>query len=108
MPTATKTEFDPTLFASILGEDPAEWKAFIVINLRTFQEGRTKLAQAAEKGDMATVSEVRHALGPSLKQWGTVTLEQALMALETETVGAQWPLLEPEFDDLIEALEGLK
>lgn len=108
MPTATNTEFDPTLFASILGEDPAEWKAFIDINLRTFSEGRTKLAQAAAEGDMATVSEVRHALGPSLKQWGTVTLEQALMALEPDTLGTQWPLLEPEFDDLIQSLEELQ
>lgn len=108
MSTRTATEFDPTLFQSILGEDPAEWSDFIDVNLRTFKEGRLKLRDAAEAGDMTVVSEVRHALGPALQQWGALSLERGLMALDPATLGVAWPGLEPEFDSLIAAFEGLK
>jgi hypothetical protein len=47
-------------------------------------------------------------MGPSLKQWGTVTLEARMMALNSDNLTAEWPGIDDELKDLISALEGLK
>ena len=108
MSTATAIEFSPDYFKVIFTDDPAEWMEFIQVNLRTFKEGLDRIQEAAAAQDIDTVSEVRHALGPSMKQWGTVTLERQMMALTGDNLTEQWPLIEPEFKALISALEQLK
>lgn len=108
MSTKTKLEFNPAYFKSIFGDDQDEWQDFVSINISTYKKGVNDFRSAIEEKDMSTVKEVRHALGPTLQQWGAKTLEQRLIALEPETLESEWPSLEPEFEDLIGALESLK
>jgi len=105
---SVKTEFSPDYFKAIFGEDPAEWSTFIEVNLRTFHKGMERLRAAAHEGDMDVVSEVRHAMGPSMKQWGTVSLESRMMALSSDNLPSEWPTIESELQDLINALEALE
>ena len=65
------------------------------------------MARAISEGDMETVSKVRHAIGPSLTQWGAVTLEGTLRRLDTSNMGDLWPSIEPEFDALFTAFKAL-
>lgn len=108
MSSIVATEFNPSLFHSILGEDLAEWHDFIDVNIRTFREGLDKLTAASTSVDMTVISEVRHALGPALQQWGVFSLERDLMALREEGLAEAWRLIEPEFKVLLQSLEALK
>ncbi len=101
----TAGEFNPDYFKAIFGDVPEDWSGFIAVTLRTYKEGFGKLKQAVSDGDMDVISEVRHALGPSLVQWGAVSLEKALLALDAGNLTSQWPPLEPEFAALLRALE---
>ena len=108
MSTKTKLEFNSTYFKSIFGDDEDEWQTFVSINISTYRRGVADFRSAIQEKDMSTVKEVRHALGPTLQQWGATSLEQRLIGLEPETLDSEWPLLEPEFEDLIAALEALR
>ncbi len=99
------SEFNPAYYRSIFGDDPENWAGFIEVTLRTYREGFSKLKQAAAEHDMSIISEVRHALGPSLHQWGAVSLEQALLSLTVDDIDRDWPPLEPEFEALLAAIE---
>jgi hypothetical protein len=107
MSTATSTEFNPEYFKAIFGEDAAEWKEFVQVNLKTYRNGYQNLQSASEHRNMSEVKEIRHALGPTLQQWNAVTLEQGLLALDMDNIAANWPPLRAEFEALISALEGL-
>ncbi len=107
MNSTTSAEFNPTYFKSIMGEFPEEWREFVAVNVRTFSEGFDKLKAASDAGDMEVVSDVRHALSPSLQQWGTVTLDTQLMALESADLLEHWKAIEPEFKTLLTALKAL-
>ena len=106
--SSVQTEFSPDYFRAIFGDDRTEWLAFKEVNVRTFSQGLDRLRKATESGEMDVVSEVRHAMGPSLKQWGTVTLEARMIALNSDNLTAEWPGIDDELKDLISALEGLK
>lgn len=105
--SSVNIEFSPTYFRSIFGDDAMEWQSFIEVNVRTFSQGLERLRQATDALDMETVSEVRHAMGPSLKQWGTISLEAQLMGLDSGNLVEQWPGIEGALRDLISALEKL-
>ena len=73
MPATTATEFDATFFRGLFETDEASWAEFINVSLTSFKEAREQMAEAISTGDMETISKVRHAIGPSLTQWGAVT-----------------------------------
>ena len=103
MPATTATEFDATFFRGLFGTDEASWTEFIGVSVNSFTESREQMARAISEGDMDTVSKVRHAIGPSLIQWGAVTLERSLRQLDTSNMGESWPSIGPEFDALLAA-----
>jgi len=107
MPATTETEFDATFFRGLFGTDEASWTEFIGVSVNSFQEAREQMARAISEGDMETVSKSRHAIGPSLTQWGAVTLEETLRRLDASNMGELWPSVEPEFDALFAAFEAL-
>ncbi len=106
MTTKTQTEFDPTYFRQLFGEDQATWAEFIVVSIKAFQNAKDELSKATQAGDMASMSRIRHSVGPSLTQWGAVSLEAALQDL-SPNAHASWPSIQTEFDALIQALEAL-
>ena len=105
MPATTATEFDATFFRGLFGTDEASWTEFIRVSITSFKEAREQMAEAIATGDMETISKVRHAIGPSLTQWGAVTLERTLRQLDTSNMGESWPSIEPEFDALLAAFD---
>ena len=105
---SVKTEFSPDYFRSIFGDAPSEWATFIEVNLRSFNQGLERLRLAANHQDMAAVSEIRHSMGPSMQQWGAITLEAQMMALTANNLAVHWPTIESELQDLINALEALE
>ena len=107
MPATTATEFDATFFRGLFGTDEASWTEFIGGSVNSFKAAREQMARAISEGDMETVSKVRHAIGPSLTQWGAVTLEGTLRRLDTSNMGDLWPSIEPEFDALFTAFKAL-
>lgn len=107
MPATTATEFDAAFFRGLFGTDEANWTEFIGVSVKSFKEAREQMARAISAGDMDTVSKVRHAIGPSLTQWGAVTLEGTLRQLDASNMGDLWPSTEPEFDALFAAFEAL-
>lgn len=107
MPATTATEFDATFFRGLFGTDEASWTEFIGVSVNSFKAAREQMARAISEGDMDTVSKVRHAIGPSLTQWGAVTLEGTLRRLDASNMGDLWPSIEPEFDALFTAFEAL-
>ena len=107
MPATTATEFDATFYRGLFGADEASWAEFISVSITSFKEAREQMAQAISTGDMETVSKVRHAIGPSLTQWGAVTLEGTLRQLDPSNLGESWPSIEPEFEALLAAFDTL-
>jgi len=107
MPATTETEFDATFFRGLFGTDEASWTEFIGVSVNSFKAARGQMARAISEGDMETVSKSRHAIGPSLTQWGAVTLEGTLRRLDASNMGELWPSVEPEFDALFAAFEAL-
>lgn len=107
MSTRTATEFNPAFFQGLFGPDQPEWKAFIEVTVKTFQAAKVKLQAATKAGDMQTVSDTRHSIGPSLTQWGAVSLESELRRLDASNMASTWPQLEPEYDALLAALDAL-
>ena len=107
MPATTATEFDAAFFRGLFGTDEASWTEFIGVSTASFKEAREQMAQAIAEGNMETVSKVRHAVGPSLTQWGAVTLEHSLRKLDAENMGRLWPSIDPEFNALFSALDTL-
>ena len=107
MSKVTETEFNPEYFKAIFGDAPDDWQEFVLVNLRTFDEGLGRIRKAVGEGDMSVVSDVRHALGPAMKQWGTVSLEASMMALTADSLADEWPRIEPEFMALLDALKAL-
>lgn len=104
----TETEFDPAYFKGLFGEASDDWKEFVAITIRTFESGQEKLTKAVSSGDMGTISDTRHALGPSLQQWGALSLEYALRTLDEDDLQAKWDILDLEFDDLMLCLKKLE
>lgn len=104
----TETEFDPQFYRSLFEENPEEWQEFVTLSIRTFHEGVLKVDQAAKEGNMALLSETRHSLSPALQQWGTLQLNQHLLALKEDDLQGQWAVLRTEFDDLIACLKRLQ
>ena len=107
MPATTATEFDAMFFRGLFGTDEASWTEFIGVSVNSFNEAREQMARAISAGDMDTVSKVRHAIGPSLTQWGAVTLEGTLRQLDATNMEDLWPSIDPEFDALMAAFESL-
>ena len=107
MSKVTETEFNPDYFKAIFGDAPDDWQEFVQVNLRAFNEGLERIRKAVSEGDMSVVSDVRHALGPSMKQWSTVSLEASMMALTADSLADEWPRIEPEFMALLDALKAL-
>ena len=107
MSTRTHSEFNPAFFQGLFGSDIPEWEAFIEVTVKTFKEAQVKLREATNSGDMQTVSDTRHSIGPSLTQWGAVSLESELRSLEASNMAATWSELEPEFEALLAAFDSL-
>ena len=107
MNTKTETEFDPAYFRQLFGEDQATWSAFVAVSLKAFQNAKAELSHATQAGDIATISKVRHSIGPSLTQWGAISLEAALRELTCTKALDSWPSIEKEFDALIQAFDTL-
>ena len=77
------------------------------MSIHSFAAAKTDLSAAATTGNMESASKIRHAIGPSLTQWGAVTLESSLRALDADNLAEDWAPLEAEFDALIAALNAL-
>ena len=107
MSSKTAAEFDAAYFRQLFGSDETSWAEFVSVSIQSFAEAKTDLRAAATSGNMESASKIRHAIGPSLTQWGAVTLESSLRALDADNLAAQWPPLESEFDALIAALQAL-
>ncbi len=107
MTTQTETEFNPTYFRQLFGEDQATWAAFLSVSLKAFQNAKAELKQATQAGDIGSISKIRHSIGPSLTQWGAISLEVTLRELTPSTASHSWPSIEKEFNALIQALETL-
>ena len=107
MSSKTAAEFDAAYFRQLFGSDDTSWAEFVSVSIHSFAEAKADLGDAATAGDMESASKVRHAIGPSLTQWGAVTLESSLRALDADNLAEDWAPLEPEFDALIAALKAL-
>ena len=107
MTTKTETEFDPTYFRQLFGEDQATWEEFLSVSLKAFQNAKAELNRAIQAGDIASIAKVRHSIGPSLTQWGASSLEATLRELTPSTASHLWPSIEKEFDALIRAFDTL-
>jgi len=107
MPTRTGTEFDAAYYRQLFDPDETSWSQFVEVSVNTFQQAKADLEQAAGQGDMDTVSRVRHAIGPSLTQWGAISLETELQRLDASNLTNSWAPLAPEFDALLAALNAL-
>jgi len=107
MTTKTETEFDPTYFRQLFGEDQATWTEFLSVSLKAFENAKAELNHATQAGDITSISKVRHSIGPSLTQWGAVSLEAALRELKVSTAIESWPSIQAEFDALIQAFDTL-
>ena len=81
---------------------------FVKVSIRTFAEGRVKLNEAVLHQNMKAFSDARHASGPSLQQWGALSLELSLRELTQDQFNAKWPTLELEFDGLMRQLEKIQ
>ena len=107
MSSRTAAEFDAAYFRQLFGSDDTSWAEFVSVSIQSFAAAKTDLGAAATSGNMESASKVRHAIGPSLTQWGAVTLESSLRALRADNLAEQWAPLESEFDALIAALKAL-
>ena len=107
MSSKTAAEFDDAYFRGLFGSDETSWTEFVSVSIHSFAEAKTNLGAAAHAGDMESVSKVRHAIGPSLTQWGAVTLESSLRRLDANNLMELWAPLESEFDALLAALNAL-
>ena len=107
MTTKTETEFNPTYFRQLFGEDQTTWAEFISVSLKAFQNAKAELNQATQAGDITSIAKVRHSIGPSLTQWGATSLETALRELTSSTALESWPSIQTEFDALIQAFDTL-
>lgn len=103
----TQAEFNPDFFRSLFGESREDWKGFLEVSIRAIEEARDKLAAAVAAQDLKAISETRHSIGPSLTQWGVVTLEGDLRQLDADHLH-RWPDLEAEFNLLLAALRRLE
>ena len=103
----TQAEFNPDFFRSLFGESREDWRGFLGVSIRAIEETRDKLAAAVAAQDLKAISETRHSIGPSLTQWGVVTLEGDLRQLDADQM-RQWPDLEAEFNVLLTALRRLE
>jgi hypothetical protein len=104
----TEAEFDAGYFKNLFGEATVEWHEFIAVSIRTFSEGRVKLNRAVSEKDMDAFSDSRHGIGPSLQQWGALSLERSLRELTLDQLDGNWPNIELEFEGLMAELEKLK
>lgn len=107
MSSKTAAEFDAAYFRQLFGSDETSWAEFVSVSIHSFVAAKADLCAAAASGDMESASKVRHAIGPSLTQWGAVSLESSLRALGADNLREGWVPLEPEFDALIAALKAL-
>jgi hypothetical protein len=107
MSSKTAAEFDAAYFRQLFGSDDTSWAEFVSVSIHSFAEAKADLCSAAASGDMDSASKIRHAIGPSLTQWGAVTLESSLRALDADNLAEDWAPLEAEFDALIAALKAL-
>ena len=107
MSSKTASEFNAAYFRQLFGSDDTSWAEFVSVSIQSFAGAKTDLSAAAASGDMDSASKIRHAIGPSLTQWGAVTLESSLRALDADNLAEDWAPLEPEFDALIAALQAL-
>ena len=107
MSSKTAAEFDAVYFRQLFGSDETSWTEFVSVSIQSFAEAKTDLSAAATSGNMESASKIRHAIGPSLTQWGAVTLESSLRALDADNLAEDWAPLEAEFDALIAALNAL-
>ena len=103
-----EAEFDARYFQNLFGESTQEWTEFVEVSIRTFSEGRVKLSQAVSNKDMDALSNARHAIGPSLQQWGALSLELSLRTLTPDRLDAEWPPIALEFNGLMSELEKLR
>ncbi len=104
----TEAEFDARYFQNLFGESTEEWMEFVKVSIHTFAEGRAKLNEAVLHQNMKAFSDARHAIGPSLQQWGALSLELSLRELTQDQFNAKWPTLELEFDGLMRQLEKIQ
>ena len=63
MSAATATEFNPDYFKAIFGEDAADWREFIQVNLNTYRNGYSRLKNATEHKNLDEIKEA--GLNPS-------------------------------------------
>ena len=81
----TQAEFSPDFFRSLFRSGTGRGKGFLGVSIRAIEEGRSKLDQAVAAEDATAISETRHSIGPSLTQWGVVTLEGDLREIDPQS-----------------------
>lgn len=105
--SSTRAEFSPDFFRSLFGASKTEWEDFLDVSIRAVEEAKDKLTAAVAGSDQQGLSEARHGIGPSLTQWGAVSLESSLRQLHVDSPSS-WDALSAEFDVLLACLRGLK